>query len=368
MQRIPGYGRKVEPVISDGLTLASWPKFLHPYPLSGRFFLVSCKPTPHSPWGIYLVDVFDNIVPLLQLPDYALFEPIPLRPTPAPPVIPDKVDPQRKDAVVFMPDIYAGDGLKGVPRGTVKALRLFTYHFAYQGMGGLLGVVGVDGPWDIKRVLGTVPVNADGSAKFRVPANTPISLQPLDAEGKAMQLMRSWMTAMPGEAVQCAGCHETQNSAPRSRQAAALSPAARENQALARPRPRLQLPARSPAGDRPVLRGLPRRTAARGRRKHLRPARRGDAHQLDQRHARKRRRARRQVLGRLRRARPLRAPAGHRERLPHADADGVPRRHDRPGADAQGGTLRRAAGRRSVGPADHLDRPELPLPRHLGRD
>jgi hypothetical protein len=81
----------------------------------------------------------------------------------------------------------------------VKQLRIFTYHFAYQGMGGILGVVGLDGPWDIKRVLGTVPVEKDGSAMFRVPANTPISVQPLDAEGKALQIMRSWMTAMPGE-------------------------------------------------------------------------------------------------------------------------------------------------------------------------
>jgi formylglycine-generating enzyme required for sulfatase activity len=63
-------------------------------------------------------------------------------------------------------------------------------------------------------VLGTVPVHEDGSARFLIPAYTPISLQPLDAEGKAVQLMRSWMTAMPGEVVSCAGCHEKQNSAP----------------------------------------------------------------------------------------------------------------------------------------------------------
>jgi hypothetical protein len=90
-------------------------------------------------------------------------------------------------------------------------------------MGGLLGVVGADGPWDIKRVLGTVPVEADGSAKFLVPVNTPISLQPLDAEGKAIQLMRSWMTAMPGETVQCIGCHEPQNTAPPAKTALAWS-------------------------------------------------------------------------------------------------------------------------------------------------
>jgi formylglycine-generating enzyme required for sulfatase activity len=63
-------------------------------------------------------------------------------------------------------------------------------------------------------VLGTVPVEADGSVKFRVPANTPISIQPLDAEGKAVQIMRSWTTAMPGENLSCIGCHERQNSAP----------------------------------------------------------------------------------------------------------------------------------------------------------
>ena len=223
VQRIPGYGKPVEALIRDGLTSSSWPKFLHPYPLSDKYFLVSCKPTPRSLWGLYLVDVFDNLVPLKQLPDYALFEPIPFRSTPRPPAIPDKVDLSRQDAVVYLPDVYAGDGMKGVPRGTVKQMRVFTYHFAYQGMGGLLGVIGMDGPWDIKRVLGTVPVNADGSVKFRVPANTPVSLQPLDEQGQAIQLMRSWMTAMPGETVQCTGCHERQNTAPPLKSTLALN-------------------------------------------------------------------------------------------------------------------------------------------------
>jgi len=223
VQRIPGHGKRVEAIIRDGLVNASWPKFLHPYPLSERYFLVSCKPTPRSLWGIYLVDVFDNMLLLHEEPGYALLEPIPLRKTPKPPVIPDKVDPSRKDAIVYMEDVYQGDGLKGIPRGTVKKLRIFSYHFSYQGMGGLLGVVGMDGPWDIKRIVGTVPVEADGSALFRVPANTPVAVQPLDAEGKALQLMRSWMTAMPGEVLSCAGCHERQNTTPSNRTTTALS-------------------------------------------------------------------------------------------------------------------------------------------------
>ena len=101
-----------------------------------------------------------------------------------------------------------------MPRGTVKKLRLFTYHFNYFGTSGIEDYVGMDGPWDVRRVLGTVPVAEDGSAYFTVPANTPIAVQPLDAEGKAVQLMRSWFTAMPGEAVSCVGCHEHANDAP----------------------------------------------------------------------------------------------------------------------------------------------------------
>lgn len=227
VQRIPGRGEKVAPLIEDKLTLETWPKFLHPWPLSENYFLVACKPMPTDLWGIYLVDTFDNIVLVKEVEGYALLEPVPLRKIERQPVIPDKVDLSRKDAIVYLENIYKGPGLKGVPYGAVKKLRLFTYHFAYHNIAGINHRVGVDGPWEPKRVLGTVPVEADGSAVFRVPANTPISIQPLDAEGKALQLMRSWMTAMPGEILSCVGCHQKQNAGPPSQQtiAAQMVPA-----------------------------------------------------------------------------------------------------------------------------------------------
>lgn len=214
VQRIPGYGQPVEPIFRDRLVDDSWPKFLHPWPLSDKYFLVAAKPAPHMAWGIYLVDVFDNMLLLREEPGYALLQPIPLRPRPKPPVIPDRVDLSRDDAQVYLSDLYVGGVLEGVPPGTIKALRLFTYTYSYRGMGGLLGVIGMDGPWDIKRVLGTVPVSEDGSAYFTVPANTPIAVQPLDERGMAVQQMRSWFTAMPGETLSCVGCHEPQNTAP----------------------------------------------------------------------------------------------------------------------------------------------------------
>ncbi|MCX6930029.1 MAG: hypothetical protein NT154_43470, partial [Verrucomicrobia bacterium] len=216
VQRIPGNRQKVEPIIRDGLVEGSWPKFLHPMPLSEKYFLVSSQPTPQSKWGIYLVDTFDNMTLIKEEAGYVLFEPIPLHKTTRPPVIPDRIDLAKNEATVYVADVYSGPGLKGVPRGMVKKLRLYEPHYGYPGMGGHINI-GIDGPWDVHRILGTVPVEADGSASFRVPANTPIAVQPLDAEGKALQLMRSWYTAMPGEKFSCVGCHDNQNSTPTSK-------------------------------------------------------------------------------------------------------------------------------------------------------
>ena len=213
VQRIPGHGEVVEAVVRDRLVDESWPRFLHPWPLNEHYFIVSCQPKPEALWGLYLVDRFDNMLLLREEAGQALLEPTPLMRREAPPALPDRIDPEAEEATVYIADIYRGDGLKGVKRGSVRALRLITYAFSYRHMGGLLGFVGLDGPWDIEHVLGTVPVAADGSAFFRVPANTPIAVQPLDEAGRAMQLMRSWFSAMPGETLSCVGCHEAQNEA-----------------------------------------------------------------------------------------------------------------------------------------------------------
>jgi formylglycine-generating enzyme required for sulfatase activity len=90
----------------------------------------------------------------------------------------------------------------------VKHLRVLAYHFGYRGLAGP-DKIGYGGPWEVMRILGTVPLEEDGSAMFHVPANTPLAIQSLDTEGKAVQLMRSWFTVMPGEVLSCVGCHET---------------------------------------------------------------------------------------------------------------------------------------------------------------
>jgi len=136
VQRIPGRGKPVETVIRDNLVDKSWPKFLHPFPLSEKYFLVAAQLVHNGPWGIYLVDVFDNILPICVRPKFDLFEPIPIVKTPKPPAVPDRVDLNRDDAIVYLDNVYAGPGLAGVPHGTVEKLRIVAYHFGYPGMAG----------------------------------------------------------------------------------------------------------------------------------------------------------------------------------------------------------------------------------------
>jgi len=222
LQEVPGWNKPVQPIIRDRLVDGVYPQFLHPFPITDKYFLVSAKMDERSPWGIYLVDVFDNMTLIAEQAGYALLEPIPLKKQTPPPVVADRVNLQSDEAVVFMQDVYEGGGLAGVPRGTVKSLRIFEYYFAHRGQGGLHGTLGNDSGWDIKRVLGTVPVLPDGSAYFRAPANTPLSVQPLDEQGQALQIMRSWFTLQPGEQASCVGCHESQRTAPPSARAGAF--------------------------------------------------------------------------------------------------------------------------------------------------
>jgi len=120
-------------------------------------------------------------------------------------------------------DVYLGGGLEGVPRGTVKRLRVIALEFRPAAVGtsfnrGAAGharvctPVSISGAWDVKRVLGDATVHTDGSAFFTVPTRMPVYFQALDTDGYAVQSMRSWSTLQPGESFSCAGCHEDKNA------------------------------------------------------------------------------------------------------------------------------------------------------------
>lgn len=211
VQRIPGRNNPPENVTIDQLVDAVYPKFLFPYPLDDEHFLVSCRMSrADSLWSLYLVDVYDNMTLLRTEPDYHLLEPFALVERDEPTELPDRTVEGEKTSNIFITDVYFGQGLPKVPRGTVKKLRVYAVSYGYRGIGGH-DVFGLESCWDGRRLLGDAPVYEDGSASFKIPANTPVFIQPLDENGAAVQLMRSWLVGMPGENQSCIGCHETQN-------------------------------------------------------------------------------------------------------------------------------------------------------------
>jgi hypothetical protein len=132
-------------------------------------------------------------------------------------------------AYVYLQDVYQGLG-DHVARGEVAAIRVVQevekpvcVSPEQRAFGFQFPVVSCGATYAPKLVWGEVPVNADGSAAFEVPADAPIYFMALDAEGRAIQRMRSFTHLMPGERQGCIGCHE-----PRDQSARASRPVAFE--------------------------------------------------------------------------------------------------------------------------------------------
>ena len=204
----------------------------YPWPLDTDHFLVSYAPRgwhagirmydKKTVFGLYFMDR-DGRRELLFRDDKqqnSVGRMVPLTPRRTPHQPPSMVDYAQDTGVYYVQDVYDGEGLEGVPRGTIKALRVVALEYRAAGIGenrnhgpagsSLISTpVSIFGSWDVKTVLGTTPVHADGSALFEVPARTPVYFQALDEKGHAVQSMRSWSTLQPGERFSCIGCHST---------------------------------------------------------------------------------------------------------------------------------------------------------------
>lgn len=115
----------------------------------------------------------------------------------------------------FVQDIY--QGLQGVKRGEIKWLRVIEETSRVSGTHGAeynqQFLLSAALAFSVKNYLGIVPVEEDGSAYFKVPSGRAVYLQALDAEGRLVQSMRTFVQASPGVVRSCIGCHETKYSA-----------------------------------------------------------------------------------------------------------------------------------------------------------
>ena len=175
--------------------------------------------------GLFVVDVFGNEV-LLHQESPGCFEPMPLAARPRPPVIPQQADPAAEDGTFYVYSVYRGARMETVQPGTVKAIRVVEApaKLSYPPPGHGDWNAPRDGEshhptavnwnhYNTKRVLGTVPVEPDGSAHFRAPAGRFLYFQLLDERGMLVQSMRSGTTLQPGERQGCVGCHDYRSTA-----------------------------------------------------------------------------------------------------------------------------------------------------------
>jgi hypothetical protein len=197
---------------------ARWPghNYRSPYPLSETYFLAAYsydsligEPTwnPANMFGLYLVDAFGNKELLYRDLNIASLWPMPLRPRERPPALPSQLGPtEKKEGTFFLQNVYKS--WPPLPRDVqIKRLRIVqvlpktTPHINNP-------TVGLANASPGKQVLGTVPVETDGSAYFCAPAGIALAFQALDEHGEAVQTMRSVTYLQPGESASCVGCHE----------------------------------------------------------------------------------------------------------------------------------------------------------------
>ena len=175
----------------------------------GKFDAPILKPTDNGQW---LGDAFGNLELIYRDNSISSMNPIPVRPRKKPLAQPAQTDwdgPQ--EGCFLVQDIYKG--LKGVEHGVVKSLRIVGVPPKTQPYmdSPSLGVSKEDPG---KFVLGTVPVEEDGSAYFLVPSGVSVFFQALDGDGLALQTMRSLTYVQPGQTLSCVGCHESRELAP----------------------------------------------------------------------------------------------------------------------------------------------------------
>ncbi|GAF73219.1 unnamed protein product, partial [marine sediment metagenome] len=214
------------------------PLYMDPYPLSKSTFLVAYN--PDKPWadpkayGLYLLSESGAHSQIYRDPEISCWQPYPLRPRKTPPVLRSVRDAElakKNLAVCTVQNVHFG--MEGIKQGEVKYLRIMEQ---------------VPRPWDARRfwdprnrlnnhtrlissrsvlaakvMYGVVPVEADGSAHFLVPADRCIYFQALDENYMELQRERTYVNYRPGEKRSCVGCHETPNNSPPSRTRMALA-------------------------------------------------------------------------------------------------------------------------------------------------
>ncbi len=200
--------------------------FRDPYPLSEDLFLVA------DTEGLHLLTSKGDTETIYR-PEkpggrWDCHEPRPLHPRPRELVIPSRFVAQQPTGRLVLSDIYEGRNMESVKRGEIKKLLVLEQLPRPANFSNGQEPLTVGGTFMIERILGTVPVEEDGSAYMEVPALRSLFFVALDENDLSVKRMQSFVTVQPGETTACVGCHEERVRAPHSRPSLALAALRRE--------------------------------------------------------------------------------------------------------------------------------------------
>ena len=180
--------------------------FRDPFPFSEDCFLVADNS------GIYVMDGRGNTDLVCRQPttekSLTCHEPRPVIPHSRERIIPSRTNPSATTGRLFLGDIYEGRGMRGVERGEIRKLLILEQLPKPINFSGGMWPTSVGGTFTLSRVLGTVPVEQDGSAYVELPARRPLFFVALDDAGLSVKRMQSFVSVEPGEVTGCVGCHE----------------------------------------------------------------------------------------------------------------------------------------------------------------
>lgn len=135
-------------------------------------------------------------------------EPRPLAPRPREIVIQSRIRTEQATGTMLLADVGHGRNMTGVKPGEIKKLLVLeTLPMPIHYTGGM-EPISYGGTFTLERILGTVPVEPDGSAFFEIPALRSVFFIALDENDLAVKRMQSFTSVQPGEVQSCVGCHE----------------------------------------------------------------------------------------------------------------------------------------------------------------
>ena len=188
--------------------------FRDPYPLSADCFLVARGPRLLVMNSQGETQEIYRLPPELAKAGVECHEPRPLCARPRERVIPPRSDPREATGRLILQDVYAGRRMEGVRRGEIKKLLVLESLPKPINDSGKMPPMSFGGTYTLERILGTIPVEPDGSAYMEVPALRSLFFVALDENNNSVKRMHSFLAVEPGETTSCLGCHEQRQRAP----------------------------------------------------------------------------------------------------------------------------------------------------------